>query len=52
MEVLTVDEVAAILKVDKRLVYKLITAKELKARKVGREWRVLKEDLESYMKGE
>lgn len=52
MEVLTVDEVAEILKVDKRLVYKLLTSKELKARKVGREWRVLREDLEAYMKGE
>jgi len=52
MEVLTVEEIAEIIKVDKRLVYKLLTSQKLKGRKVGREWRVLREDLEAYMKGE
>lgn len=52
MEVLTVEEIAEILKVDKRLVYNLLTSKKLKGRKVGREWRVLREDLEAYLKGE
>lgn len=49
MEVLTVEEVAELLKIQPATVRKLFRAGELPGRKVGRDWRTTREALESYM---
>jgi len=46
--VLTVNEVAADLKVQKSTVYKLITSGKLKAFKIGNRFRVTQEDLNKF----
>lgn len=47
--VYTIEEVAQILKVSVSTVRNLIDRGELKAFKVGNQWRVKKEDLQAYM---
>jgi excisionase family DNA binding protein len=49
MEVLTVREVAEILRVAIRTVRELIKAKKLKAVRVGKEYRILKSELERFL---
>ena len=46
LEILTVQEVADILKVDLETVYRMIERKELPVYRVGRVWRVKAEDVE------
>jgi excisionase family DNA binding protein len=48
-EMLTVEEVAAILRIPAKTVYLLIQRKELPARKVGRQIRVSQQSLRTYM---
>ena len=48
----TVDEVAAILKVNPRTVYRMLERGELRGFKVGTLWRVPQEALEAFMRGE
>lgn len=49
MKVLTVTEVAAILRVAEQQVRKMCAKKELPAKKVGREWRIADGALEKWM---
>jgi excisionase family DNA binding protein len=46
----SVDETAAILKVTRRTVYTYLKSEELKAVKLGKEWRIKYEDLLSFIK--
>lgn len=48
--VMTLEEGAAFLKVSGTTVYQLVRSGELKARKVGREWRILKSQLVEFLK--
>ncbi len=48
--VMTLEEAAAFLKVSETTVYQLVRSGELKARKVGREWRILKSQLVEFLK--
>lgn len=50
MEVYTVNELAKMLKVATQTVYRLLESGELKGVKVGRVWRVRREDLEEYLR--
>ena len=52
LEILTANEACKILKISRFTLYKLITSGQLKARKVGRSYRLLKEDLKTFMKGD
>ncbi len=49
IDVLTVDEVAKLLKLSKITIYRLIKTGEIPAYKIGASWRVNKEDLENYI---
>jgi excisionase family DNA binding protein len=48
---LTIHDVAANLSVDERTVRELIRKNELRAIKIGKEWRVTPDDLDSYVDG-
>ena len=48
--VMTLEEAAGFLKVSETTVYQLLRDGQLKARKVGREWRFLKSSLVAYLK--
>ena len=50
MKILTADEVSKVLKVSKQTVRALINEGKLPAKKVGRSWRILEEDLHAFMK--
>lgn len=49
IKVYTVDEVAAVLRVTRRSVYNYISANQIKAFKIGRDWRVTEDALRSFM---
>jgi len=49
METYTLEEVADILKVSVATVRSLVNSGQIKAFKVGNQWRVRKKDLEAYM---
>lgn len=46
---LTIEEVAKILQIGERSVYRFIKAKELKATKIGG-WRITEKDLQDFIK--
>ena len=48
--VMTLEEAAAFLKVSETTVYQLVRSGEPKARKVGREWRILKSQLVEFLR--
>ena len=48
--VMTLGEATGFLKVSETTVYQLLREGQLKARKVGREWRFLKSELVAYLK--
>lgn len=48
MKVYTTDEVAEILKITRQSVIKLIHNKELRAKKIAREWRISEDDLKKF----
>ncbi len=50
-EVLTVEEVAKLLRVSRKTVEKLIYAKKLHAVKVGRVWRIPRAAVEAFLEG-
>ena len=49
-EVLTTEEVAQFLKIDKQTVRELLRLRKLPGRKVGRDWRVLRSELEAWLR--
>lgn len=49
-ELLTPQEAAKILKVDRRTVYKYLRSGELPAAKIGDTWRIRQEDLDKFIK--
>ncbi len=49
IDVLTVEEVAKLLKLSKITIYRLIKTGEIPAYKVGASWRINKDDLEAYI---
>lgn len=50
-QMLTIHDVASQLNVDERTIRELIRKSELRAIKVGKEWRVLETDLDVYING-
>jgi excisionase family DNA binding protein len=48
-QLMTLAQVAEILQVSTRTVFRLIERGELAGAKVGREWRFTREDLETYL---
>lgn len=48
-EWLSIDEVAAQLRVDRRTIARLIKAEQLQASKVGWQWRIKRSELERYL---
>lgn len=48
---LTIHDVAEKLNVDERTIRELIRKNELRAIKVGKEWRVTEDDLDAYVDG-
>ncbi|MEM2983336.1 MAG: helix-turn-helix domain-containing protein, partial [Candidatus Bathyarchaeia archaeon] len=48
---LTSDEVCQFLRISRQKFYRLVKKGEFPARKVGSEWRILKDDLRAYIKG-
>lgn len=50
--VYTLKEVEEILSVTRKTIYNWLKSGKLKAVKVGRQWRVKKEDLEAFINGE
>jgi excisionase family DNA binding protein len=49
MELLTVDEVVDLLRISRDTVYRLVAAGKLPARKVGRQWRFPRTELEKHV---
>lgn len=49
-EILTIDEVAAYLKVGKRTVYRLAAARRIPAFKVGGTWRFRRQEIDLWIK--
>ncbi len=50
-ELFTIKEVAQILKVDPKTVYKYVWSGKLKSKKLGKTHRISKEDLEAFING-
>lgn len=48
--VMTIEEVAAFLKVSETTAYQLVRSGEIQGRKVGREWRFLKSEIIEWLK--
>ena len=51
-ELLTAQEAAAYLRINLKLLYKLIDSCEIKAKRVGRVYRITKTALNTYLQGE
>lgn len=51
-DVLTVDDVAALLKIGKKTVYKLAKSDQIPVIRVGGTWRFYRDSLEKYLRGE
>jgi excisionase family DNA binding protein len=51
-EVLTTKEAAEFLRIDKKLLYKLIESGQLKAKRIGRVYRISKTALNEFLTGE
>ena len=49
-QIMTLDEVAAYLKVGKRTVYRLVAAKKIPAFKVGGTWRFSRADIDGWIR--
>ncbi len=49
-DLLMVDEVAEYLRVSPKTVYRFIARGDLRAAKIGKEWRVKREDLHSFLR--
>jgi len=51
MEFITVDEIAEYLRISRMTVVRMIEKGELPALKIGRQWRIQKEDFEKWIRG-
>lgn len=51
VDILNLDETADLLRVSNQTIYNMIKAGRIKAYKVGREWRFMKSDIESFIQG-
>lgn len=51
-EILTLSEVASLLRVSHQTIYNMIKDGRLKGHKVGREWRFIKKDIDAYVLSE
>lgn len=51
-ELLTAQEAAAYLRINLKLLYKLIDSGEIKAKRVGRVFRITKSALNNYLQGD
>ncbi len=51
LEFLTTDEVLGYLRVNARTIYRLIRTGELPAVRVGRQWRIRRRDLDTWING-
>ena len=51
-EILTLSEVASLLRVSHQTIYNMIKDGRLKGHKVGREWRFIKKDIDAYILSE
>ena len=51
-EILTAEQVAELLQVSTKTVYRLVGRGELRAKKVGRAWRFLRSDIRKYLESE
>jgi excisionase family DNA binding protein len=51
VELYTVQEVAALARVDARVVYNAVRSGRLPAHKIGREWRITRAAVEAYLLG-
>ena len=49
MKILTVEEVASLLKLTKVTIYRMAKAKEIPAMKVGKVWRFPEEEIEAWI---
>ena len=52
MKIYTTKEIAGILKMDDETIRRYIYRKELKAYKIGKEWRIKSEDLQEFLERE
>lgn len=52
MELLTLDEVAQLLRLSPPTVYRLAARGDIPGRKVGRHWRFIKDDLVRYLRNQ
>ena len=50
-EVLTTQEVCRYLRISRPTYLKLVYTNQIKARKVGKGWKVLRSEVEAYLKG-
>ena len=50
MKLYTLQEVADVLRVSRQTIYNYVTAKRLKASKIGKEYRVTENDLQDFLK--
>ena len=50
-DILNLDETANLLRVSNQTIYNMIKDGRLKAYKVGREWRIMQKDIESFIPG-
>ena len=51
-KIMTVEEVAEYLRVHFQTVLKLLRDGSIRAQKVGRSWRILKSEVDKYLRGE
>lgn len=49
--IFTVDDVAIFLKIPKATIYKLVRQKTIPAHKVGKHWRFLRDEVETWLRG-
>lgn len=51
-DLLTVDELCEILKIGKNEAYRLLKDRTIKGFRIGRIWKISRESIESYIRGE
>lgn len=51
-DLLTVDELCEILKIGKNAAYRLLKDRTIKGFRIGRIWKISRESIESYIRGE
>jgi excisionase family DNA binding protein len=52
VNLLTIDEVAQLLRVSRHTVYRLVGSGEIPGRKIGRNWRFVDDELVTYLRRE